>query len=328
MTAASGPPAHPAGEETIYFIGVSTGESTISRLFPRWTSLLGLGGSEGAALVGIDLPLDTPLERYREIVAHLKDDPLALGAVITGHKLRVYAAAADLFDEVDGNALLCREVGQLRKRGGQLVAEATDPDDAGAALRNIVGRDYWGSQGGHLLLLGAGGAGTALLVYLLTRTNPLDHPQRILIVDEVVERLDRLGVIVGQLVTGVAVEYYRHTVPEENDGLLSRLPPRSVVVNATGRGKDLPGSPISGQGVFPWEGVVWELNYRGEREFLRQAGAQTRTRRLRVEDGWDYFVNSWVRHLAAIFGRDTSSEEIVKLHAVAEELRDAANSSR
>jgi shikimate 5-dehydrogenase len=314
-------PSSRAGRKAIYFIGVSTGESTISRLFPRWAKLLGLGGPEGAELVGIDLVLDAPPESYRDTVLHLKGDPSALGAVITGHKLGVYAAAGDLFDDVDASARLCREVGQLRKRGSRLLAEATDPDDAGAALESIVGHDYWGREGGHLLLLGAGGAGTALVVHVLTSANPADRPRRVLVVDEVEERLKRLGEIVDRIDAGVAVEYYWHRAATDNDDLLSRLPPRSVVVNATGRGKDLPGSPISRQGIFPWEGVAWELNYRGEREFLSQASAQTQTRRLRAEDGWSYFVQSWIRHLAAIFDRSISPAEIVQLQAAAEDLR-------
>jgi shikimate 5-dehydrogenase len=328
MIALSMPPSDDTVQVgTIYFIGVSTGQSTISRLFPRWAELLGLGGPRGAAvLVGVDLPLQAPEEQYRELVACMRTDSRACGAVVTGHKLGVYAAAGDMFDELDPNALLCREVGQVRKRGGRLVGEATDPDDAGAALESIVGRDYWGQEGGHLLLLGAGGAGTALLVHLLMR--PRDRPLRVLVVDEAAERLQRLGEIVDRIGAGVAVDYYRHTSPEDNDSLLSRLPPRSVVVNATGRGKDLPGSPISDRGVFPWQGVVWELNYRGERQFLRQAGAQARARRLRVEDGWNYFVTSWIRHLAAIFDHKISTAEMVELQAAAEELHAHEGSHR
>jgi shikimate dehydrogenase len=311
----------PARRPTIYFVGVSSAQSTITRIFPRWAQLLGLGGEEGAELVGIDLPLETSRDDYRQIVSQLKADDLVLGAVITGHKLGVYAAAVDLFDETDANGGLCREVGQLRKRGRRLIAEATDPDDAGAALLAIVGPDYWGIDAGHVLLLGAGGAGTALLVHLLTRTRQLDQPGRVLVVDEVAERLDHLSEIAGRISSGIQVNYYRHTDPQENDELLAGLPPRSVVVNATGRGKDLPGSPVSEGGRFPWQGVAWELNYRGERQFLRRAEAQTRSRRLRVEDGWGYFVNSWARHLGAIFGRTISQPEFAQLQAIAEELR-------
>jgi shikimate 5-dehydrogenase len=67
--------------------------------------------------------------------------------------------------------------------------------------------------------------------------------------------------------------------------------------------------------------VVWELNYRGERRFLRQAEAQAGSSRLRVADGWDYFVNSWARHLAAIFGRTITPAEFALLRTAAEEAR-------
>ena len=38
-------------------------------------------------------------------------------------------------------------------------------------------------------------------------------------------------------------------------------------------GKDLPGSPVTNDGVSPMDGIVWELNYRGKLEFL-QNGSQ------------------------------------------------------
>jgi hypothetical protein len=58
---------------TIYFIGVTTGQSTIMRLFPCWAAILGL---EDARLIGVDLPLQAPMEQYREAVSHIKYDPL------------------------------------------------------------------------------------------------------------------------------------------------------------------------------------------------------------------------------------------------------------
>lgn len=44
--------------------------------------------------------------------------------------------------------------------------------------------------------------------------------------------------------------------PEINDQLLSTLPEHSVVIHATGMGKDLPGSPITDRAVFPLHGVA------------------------------------------------------------------------
>ena len=39
---------------------------------------------------------------------------------------------------------------------------------------------------------------------------------------------------------------------------MSKLPPASLVVNATGAGKDTPGSPLSADAVFPERALVWD----------------------------------------------------------------------
>ena len=70
----------------MYFIGVTTGQSTITRLFPYWATILGLH----ARLIGVDLPLQAPMEQYREAVAQIKYDPLSMGALITTHKINLY----------------------------------------------------------------------------------------------------------------------------------------------------------------------------------------------------------------------------------------------
>ena len=77
------------------------------------------------------------------------------------------------------------------------------------------------------------------------------------------------------------VSYRRVRGAEDNDALLRALPPYSLVVNATGLGKDRAGSPLSPGVRFPQGGVVWEFNYRGPREFLVQAEAR------REQDGPD-----------------------------------------
>ncbi len=69
---------------TMYFIGVTTGQSSIMRLFPLWAELLGL---KHAQLVGVDLPLHAAPEQYRQVVAQIKNDPLSLGALVTTHKI-------------------------------------------------------------------------------------------------------------------------------------------------------------------------------------------------------------------------------------------------
>jgi shikimate dehydrogenase len=88
------------------------------------------------------------------------------------------------------------------------------------------------------------------------------------------------------------------------------MPPRSLVVNATGMGKDLPGSPLGPDARLPEQAVVWELNYRGELDFLRQARAQAAERRLTVEDGWTYFIHGWTAVIEEVFERPISEAEL------------------
>jgi len=86
-----------ATERTIYFIGMTTGQSSIMKVFPRWAEALKLN----AVIKGIDFVPDEEAARYREAVRFIKEDPLSLGALVTTHKLNLFKASRDLFDELD-----------------------------------------------------------------------------------------------------------------------------------------------------------------------------------------------------------------------------------
>ena len=103
------------------------------------------------------------------------------------------------------------------------------------------------------------------------------------------------------------VEYYHTPRPEDNDALVSRLPPHSLVMNATGLGKDGPGSPLTAAARFPEQGFAWDFNYRGNLVFLEQARAQAAARSLVVEDGWIYFIHGWTRVMAEVLHLDIPS---------------------
>jgi shikimate dehydrogenase len=51
-------------------------------------------------------------------------------------------------------------------------------------------------------------------------------------------------------------------------------------------------------GLFPMKSVVREFNYCGELDFLHQALKQRESRKLKVEDGWFYFVHGWTQVVA------------------------------
>jgi hypothetical protein len=86
----------PAEKPTMYFIGVTTGKSSIMRVFPEWVAYLKLGDCQ---LKGIDFrPHDAP-EAYRKAVDFIKHDPQSLGALVTTHKIDLLKACKEMFDE-------------------------------------------------------------------------------------------------------------------------------------------------------------------------------------------------------------------------------------
>ena len=275
------------------FIGVSTEGSSIFELFPGWTQILGID----ATLEGHDIPLRAPPEAFRAAVERIGGDPARLGALVTTHKVDVFEHAGDLFDELDPNARLCREVSCISKRDGALVGHAKDPITAGRTLAEFFPADRW-AGGAHVLCLGAGGAGTAIVVHL---AGLRPGPEAVVVTDTDERRLRSLQSVLAELDTSLPVRLEHVRTAADTDALLAGLPPGSLVVNATGLGKDAPGSPISDAAQFPEGALIWELNYRGELRFLEQARRQREARRLEIHDGWRYFLHGWSEVVAEVF---------------------------
>lgn len=300
--------------ERFVFIGVTTGSSSIMRIFPRWRDLLGLGD---VAIEGWDLPIDAAPEQYRQAVRRLADGPSIRGALITTHKINIYRAARDLLAWVDPFAELTGEVSCLARRGNRLLGWAKDPISAGQALTGLLGPGYFGRTGGDALICGAGGAGMAIALHLLARPAAADRPVRLTVTDRGAERLEELRAVQARINPAASVIYRTVDGLEDSDALAVALPPGSLLVNATGLGKDRPGSPLSDAAIFPERAVCWELNYRGDLLFLRQALAQRQARRLRVEDGWQYFILGWTAVIAEVFERPIGHADLDALTAAA-----------
>jgi shikimate dehydrogenase len=297
----------------LFFVGVSTRGSSIMRIFPRWRDALRLGDVE---LTGRDLAPGAPDAAYRSVALELHDDAKAAGALVTTHKIGLYRAARDLFAAIDHYGELCGEVSCIAKREGLLHGWAKDPISSGRALAELLEPGHFERSRAHVLCMGAGGAGTAIMVHLLSR-GP-DRPRSVTITERDVARLEHVRRIVRRAGVDMAVEYVQDA---DHDRLLTALPPHSLVINATGMGKDLPGSPISDGALFPESGVVWELNYRGDLGFLRQARAQQRDRGLVVSDGWRYFIFGWTAVIEEVFRRPISDADLNLLADEAEFAR-------
>jgi shikimate 5-dehydrogenase len=297
MAATYSPASHP----TLYFIGVTTGSSSIMRVFPAWAKHLGLAD---AAIVGIDFPLHAEPARYREAVTFIKHDPLSLGALVTTHKIDLFEACRDLFDRIDPHARLMDETSCLSKSGGALVALAKDPISAGLTLDGFLPPDHFARTRAELFVIGAGGSATAITWHLMRRERGPNAPRRILVSDRSPERLAAIRAFHRTIETDAALDYIDATPPGANDAVLAGLSPGALIINATGLGKDAPGSPLTATAQFPEHGIVWELNYRGDLVFLEQARAQQAARHLQVENGWTYFVHGWTQVIAEVFGID------------------------
>jgi shikimate 5-dehydrogenase len=298
---------------TLVFIGVDTRRSSIMRLFPRWAEILGLD----ARLEGLDIRLGAHPAIYRHAVRRLAGDLSIAGALVTSHKLDVYRHAGTLFDELDRYARLCREVSCISRRAGRLLGQAKDPITAGLAMQDLLGTGRRLDRTTQVLCLGAGGAGTAITVRLLTDA-PV--PARIVVADKDPGRLATLGdVCVG--LDAREVDLAEVASAEDADALLAELPEGSLVVNATGMGKDVPGSPLSGRARFPVGALVWDLNYRGDLVFLRQARDQAAEHGLDLHDGWRYFLHGWSQHIAEVYDLDLTPPLFARLAEAAEPLR-------
>ncbi|MCB0155377.1 MAG: shikimate dehydrogenase, partial [Anaerolineae bacterium] len=174
---------------------------------------------------------------------------------------------------------------------------------------------------GQVLCLGAGGAGVATLLHLVNQIEPADRPARFIAVDRDPARLDHMRQMAQQFETDITVDYVCTSAPRQNDALLAQLPPGSLVINATGMGKDTPGSPLTDAAVFPQNGIAWEFNYRGELDFMHQALRQKEARNLRVEDGWLYFLHGWSQVIAQVLHLELTEALFAQLNESAAATR-------
>lgn len=287
----------PATRPTLYFIGVSTGQSSIMRVFPAWAAHLGLD----AEIKGIDFPLHADPAAYRAAVEFIRDDPFSAGALVTTHKIDLFKACRDLFDIIDPHAAFMDETSCISKQDGKLVCHAKDPISSGLSLDGFLPRDHFARTGAELFSMGAGGSTIALTWHLMRRARGADVPSRIIVSNRSQARLDEIARIHRAIPTDAKLEYVLAPKPEDNDAVVAGLKAGSLVINATGLGKDAPGSPLTDAVQFPENSIVWDLNYRGNLIFLDQARAQKDAKHLQIEDGWTYFIHGWTQVIAEVF---------------------------
>lgn len=307
-----------ASQPTMYFIGVTTTKSSIMKVFPEWAKALGID----AVMKGIDIAIHEKPEVYREVVDFIKNDPLSMGALVTTHKIDLYEAAKDIFDYLDPLAQAFSELSSISKKDGKLCGHAKDPITAGLSLDEFVPEDYFKNTGADVFIMGAGGSAISMGYHLMQERFKGNYPKKIVIANRSQPRLTEIENIFKTLDPGgIEFEYYLTPEPGQNDEVLHNMAEGSVIVNATGLGKDRPGSPLTDDAVFPNKALVWEINYRGDLRFMHQAEEQQEERDLTVIDGWKYFIYGWTAVISEVFHIPIVGETLDKCDEIASAFR-------
>ena len=308
----------PAKIPTFYFVGVSTAQSSIMKIFPAWAKQLGISQT----IKGIDCRPSSDPEVYRKIVTFLREDKLSLGSLVTTHKLDLLEAARDLFDWLDPFALQLAEVSSISKRDGILRGHATDHITSGLSFDAMTKVGGVVANNPEVCIHGAGGSAIALTIHFCN-IDKSSCPSKIFVTDNNEKRLKHMRKVHKRMEYKIPIEYTHCRTAKNNNNVVEKLREGAIVINATGLGKDAPGSPLTDAVVFPDNGLVWDFNYRGDLIFLDQAKSQQESKNLTIYDGWNYFIHGWLSVISEVFNIIVPSEgpEFQKLSDIAVNFR-------
>jgi shikimate 5-dehydrogenase len=301
------------------FIGVSTGSSNIQRIFPAWMEAL---GRPNVVLQGVDVPLGASDAEMLAVVDAMQTDNHVVGGLVTSHKLSVFSACRDSFAHLSEVACQLEEVSGIYKTTEGLGGWAADPPVMAAALHRMgLHPQHWRQHTeAEVVCFGCGGAATALAYAIYGEAGEATSAlPRLRVTDVDLRRLadlERKCKWFLPQATGL-VTFHRADQTDPDGWPSGPPPPHSLVVNATGMGKDVPGTPLGASATFPAGAVVWELNYRGEREFMRQAASAPQDLGLRIVDGWELFLLGWTSVVERVLGIELSGSQTQELNRLA-----------
>lgn len=169
--------------------------------------------------------------------------------------------------------------------------------------------------------MGAGGSARAMAAYLFDKKHGVNIPSKMYVANRSMPRLETMKEIMKILCPKAPIEYHHCPEVTVNDNILKKMKPFSLIVNATGLGKDRPGSPLSDQCEFPQNSLVWEINYRGDLLFMHQALRQKEKKNLTVEDGWIYFIHGWTQVIAEVFHIEITENIFHRIESISNSFR-------
>ena len=296
-------------KKEMYFIGVSTQNSIINNIFPKWMEVLGYN----IQLCGINIPLNASANIYQECAEKIKSSDNILGALVTTHKIAMYHSAKDIFDILSESAKEFKEIGAIYKREAGMYGEATDIISVNSAFQSIF--DKVNISNSDICILGCGGAGVALGYVILKHYNL--RINRIIMTDTNMARLSQASKVLSMYDLNYKLNLVHVNSIKDNNDIINSLKRRSFIINATGMGKDVQGAPISNEVDFPSGSCIWEYNYRGNLEFIDIAKEQAAEKQLMIYNGFEYFIYGWTTVISRVLNIDIKKSTFDKLANIA-----------
>lgn len=276
---------------------------------------------ENITLDTLDIPADSPAAPYRELVASIMSDPTIRGAVITAHKTAVYEHAADLLDGIDKMAEQLGEVSVIYRTGTSLRGTVIEHRSITRALTDMGNGTPITRSDADVMVFGAGGTAVALIAALKATSWPDPaRPHTLHLVDVSADRLHHAQNVAHRGPHPLRVHIHL------SDGSirlsdLPDLPARSLIINATGLGKDRPGTPLELPAVWPEQAHVWDLNYRGDLPMLSDAERALGDLQIHVHNGWALFIHGWAESLSQILCRTIAGSLRQRMDELARKAR-------
>jgi shikimate dehydrogenase len=296
-----------SNDPQVVFIGASASMSRANLYFAGWAGVVGLAGT----LIALDVAPDQGAGEYERLVGQLLV-PEVVGGVVTNHKVGLFREFRCRDWQVSDTATALEVVSCFRTAPGGFEGNAEEPLAIERAIREISAVNGAGPYR-ELLIFGAGGAGRAI-AYAASRMSEFGLA-RINITDTRMNRVEDVRRLSRDWGAEVNVELALNR--EVNNAMLKNAQPGCLVVNATGLGKDLRGSPLSSDSVFPMGSSAWDLNYRGGLDFLHHARTQSGGRGVRVFDGQTLFTAGWMEAMTYIARTHASDDVFARFQALA-----------
>ena len=139
--------------------------------------------------------------------------------------------------------------------------------------------------------------------YMLQRSHGTNRPSRLIVTNRSLPRLDEIRHFHGQIAprcpSSITTRRSRTDRPAP-----AGLKPGSLVINATGLGKDAARLAADGRRRLAREGTGLGFQLSRRLDVFASGPRRGRPGNLQIEDGWIYFIHGWTRVIAEVFHID------------------------